>query len=669
MKRMSLAFSILIVFVLICIAAVIVLLPSPQAAITAAQVQTVYRITDSFIQQLDPKAPQLNQLFADAKNAGANSLLWDAPIQDKKMFGEVAKQTAKQNLGFVVALDMQIEQKEKDALVKKYPISGICGVDHSNKGLKIYPPQTEGLQQIVLPDESGAEFYSLWAQATPMIPVAAGTDGQNHIALCQQLQNPPAIPQTALTENAALSIGLPSPDQKTTAEQHFVAGTADPALPLLVNGQPVEVQNGGFWGVFVPLQEGENTITATQEGQTSSLIITRTKPKEGSWIPTNPTPDGSEALEAGQFIQITSPLASLLSDYEEDGSILQTVYQGAVAQVEESIEFTRGKKQTHAYRVQDGWILAKDCQPLKEYSTQQLTAVNVRQEGRNSIFRLEGGTPLVTAERTENSLTLFLSGAVLNGSVWQETGMAQAITFEQKENGLLLRFEFPQNALWGWSVDYAENAAEIILKAPPELSQNPVTPLEGITILLDAGHGLDDLGALGPMGAEGPTEKDLNLGAALATKQRLEQLGATVLMSREEDVFPTLVERNQQLRQEKPDLFLALHHNSIPLTKDVNEIHGVECYYFYPSGKLLAQNLADTVSRFLERQNRGEKYNYFYVTRSDICPAVLLEIGFTPNPEEYSNCASAEGIAKTAYAISQAVENTLQGKTPPTDEK
>lgn len=669
MKRMPLFFSALAVLVLVVAAAFIVLLPSPQAAVTAQQVQTLYRITDSFVQQLDPKAPQLAPLFADAKSAGANSLLWDAPIQDKKLFGEVAKQTAKQNLGFVVALDMQTEPKEKDALAKKYPISGFCGVDLSANELKIYPPQTEGLQQIVLPDDSGAEFYSLWAQAVPMVPIAAGTDGQNHVVLCQQLQNPPTTPQTALTTKAALSIGLPPPDQKTTAEQHFVAGTADPALPLLVNEQPVEVQKGGFWGVVVPLQEGENTITVTQAGQTASLVITRTKPKEGAWTPKDPVSDGSEALEAGQLIQITSPLASLLSDYEDDDTILQTVYQGAVAQVEESVEFTRGKKQTHAYRINGGWILAKDCQPMKEASTQQLTAVAFRQEGRNSIFRFEGGTPLVTADRTEDSLSLFLSGAVLNGSLWAETGMAQAITFEQKETGLLLRFEFPQNALWGWSVDYAENAAEIILKAAPELTQNPAAPLEGITILLDAGHGLDDLGALGPMGADGPTEKDLNLGVALAAKQRLEQLGAVVFMSREEDVFPTLAERNQQLRQTKPDLFIALHHNSIPLTKDVNEVHGVECYYFYPSGKLLAENLADTVSRFLQRQNRGERYNYFYVTRSDICPAVLLEIGFTPNPAEYSSCASAEGIAKTAYAISKAVEDTLKGKKPQINEK
>ena len=111
-------------------------------------------------------------------------------------------------------------------------------------------------------------------------------------------------------------------------------------------------------------------------------------------------------------------------------------------------------------------------------------------------------------------------------------------------------------------------------------------------------------------GAHGPCEKDLNLAVALSAKQRLEQLGATVVMSRQEDVFPTLAERNQQLRQVKPDIFVSVHHNSIALTRDVNEVHGVECYYFHDSGKLLAQNLAQSVSELTQRNNRGDKYNY-----------------------------------------------------------
>ncbi len=669
MKKKALLWSALGVAVMIAAAAMIVLWPSPKAAVSAEELQRLYRITDSYISQLDPKHPQTQQLFVAARQAGANGLLWHGSIENQQLVGQVARQAAKEGLGFVVALDIETDPAIKIRLMKKYPISGLCAYDLSDNDAKIFAPQTEGLRQIVLPDSSGAEFYSLWAQGISMSPVVASTNGQNHTILCSQLQNPPVAPQAALTPEASLSIGVPHQDPKTTAQQHFVAGRADPTLPLLVNGQEVVVHKGGFWGILMPLQEGENTITATQEGQTVSTVITRIKPQEGIWEPKQPEPDGSEQLEAGALIQITSPLASLLSDYKDDDSILQTVYQGAVARVEESAAFVRGRKQTHAYRVQQGWILAKDCTPLEKTEVQALKAADFRQQGRDYIFPLHGGTPLAIAERTDTTLTLFLSGAVLEGPLWEQKGIAKEIGFEQTENGLLLRFEFPPKGLWGWSVDYGEQGTEIILKAPPTLSQSPERPLEGIVVMLDAGHGLEDLGALGPMGPAGPGEKDLNLAVALAAKQRLEQMGAVVMMTREGDTFPTLADRNRQLRQQKPDLFLSLHHNSIPLTKDANEIHGVECYYFYPSGKALAQNLADTVSRFLNRQNRGEKYNYFYVTRSDICPAVLLEIGFTPNPAEYSDCASADGIAKTAYAIGQGVQDTLQGKLPQGDEK
>ena len=191
-------------------------------------------------------------------------------------------------------------------------------------------------------------------------------------------------------------------------------------------------------------------------------------------------------------------MASLLSDYEDDDSILQTVYQGAVAVVEESVEFTRGTKSTHAYKVAGGWLLAKDVEPL-EGEMPTLSQVTLRQEERNTILRLEGVSPLVTAQRSNASLTLYLSGITLGCELPTEAGFAQ-LTSQQQETGVALTFTFAENALWGWSIDYGEGFAEIILKQSPTLSENAQTPLAGITVLLDPGHGLEDLGALGPMG-------------------------------------------------------------------------------------------------------------------------------------------------------------------------
>ena len=54
-------------------------------------------------------------------------------------------------------------------------------------------------------------------------------------------------------------------------------------------------------------------------------------------------------------------------------------------------------------------------------------------------------------------------------------------------------------------------------------------------------------------------------------------------------------------------------------------------------------------------------YNYFYVTRSNLCPAVLLETGFVSSPAEYQSCAGDLGLWAEGGAIAQAVLDCVPG--------
>ena len=103
---------------------------------------------------------------------------------------------------------------------------------------------------------------------------------------------------------------------------------------------------------------------------------------------------------------------------------------------------------------------------------------------------------------------------------------------------------------------------QLTLKTPPAASDDPLLPLKNVRILLDAGHGGTDPGALGVGGEGVPQEKDLNLMAAQGAQQRLEQLGAEVIMLRSDDTFFSLDERLLKISEVQPDFFLSLHHNS-----------------------------------------------------------------------------------------------------------
>ncbi len=90
------------------------------------------------------------------------------------------------------------------------------------------------------------------------------------------------------------------------------------------------------------------------------------------------------------------------------------------------------------------------------------------------------------------------------------------------------------------------------------ISRGDASPLGPAHIVLDAGHGGTEPGAVGPTGL---TEKELNLGVVLRVRQRLERLGATVVLTRDGDHNITTKARGRIAVAVDPALFVSVHHN------------------------------------------------------------------------------------------------------------
>ncbi len=115
------------------------------------------------------------------------------------------------------------------------------------------------------------------------------------------------------------------------------------------------------------------------------------------------------------------------------------------------------------------------------------------------------------------------------------------------------------------------------------------------TIMIDAGHGGNDPGAIGKMGT---MEKDITLDIAMRLKARLLKTGRyRVLMTREEDVAVSLNKRVEIAKEARADLFISVHLNYLP-SKPINII---ETYYFGPTSDERTLKLA-------ERENAGSEY-------------------------------------------------------------
>ena len=208
---------------------------------------------------------------------------------------------------------------------------------------------------------------------------------------------------------------------------------------------------------------------------------------------------------------------------------------------------------------------------------------------------------------------------------------------------------------------YMETTAKgfdlIMLKsANKSNASNSKLPLKDYTILLDPGHGGSDSGARGLLGSSF-TEKTINLNTALVLKSKLENLGATVKMTRESDVDMSLKARLEYSLKVKPDLFLSIHADSLNDTEDLSKVFGFSVFYKDPVAKSLSNSLLNQVLYDLSRKDRGANVKNFYVTRGTWSPSVLIETGFVGNPVEYEWLMDSKSQSLLADSLARGIVN------------
>lgn len=214
-------------------------------------------------------------------------------------------------------------------------------------------------------------------------------------------------------------------------------------------------------------------------------------------------------------------------------------------------------------------------------------------------------------------------------------------------------------------------------------------------VVIDAGHGGKDAGAVGRK----VQEKDLNLDVSLrlASKIRTAYPEVKVILTRSSDVFLQLQERANIVNKNKADLFICIHTNAaenkashgaevfilgsddtgknldvamrenavMKLEADYKtryqgfDPNSVESYIMFDlmQNMYLDQSLQfaslvqDQFTKGLKREDRGVRQAAFWVLLKSACPSVLVEMGFVSNVDEEKYLASDQGKREITEAL------------------
>ncbi|MBF0499785.1 MAG: N-acetylmuramoyl-L-alanine amidase [Candidatus Riflebacteria bacterium] len=187
-----------------------------------------------------------------------------------------------------------------------------------------------------------------------------------------------------------------------------------------------------------------------------------------------------------------------------------------------------------------------------------------------------------------------------------------------------------------------------------------ISPLAGLVIMLDPGHGGEDSGAVGSGGLK---EATVNLRVARYLRQLLTADGATILMTREQDETVSLQKRVDMAKQRKPDLFVSIHHNaSLGKTKtNRGEI------YFNALDDGLPLQLANEMSRELGNSRLASGSfvipGGYFVLRNNSVPALLTEASYISMPENEKALSTGRALTKEALVFRQAIRKVFDHPT------
>lgn len=194
------------------------------------------------------------------------------------------------------------------------------------------------------------------------------------------------------------------------------------------------------------------------------------------------------------------------------------------------------------------------------------------------------------------------------------------------------------------------------------LEQVSSIPVSTHTIILDAGHGYPDGGAVG---TDGSIESDLNLNIVLKLQTLLESSNCNVILTRSDEngIYETTADsiRKQKIsdmenrvkiaNNSNAELFLSIHQNKLPQS----QYSGFQTFFKNKdeTSKQIAENIQTSLDNFIKKEKLRtiKSISGIYLTKNVNIPLVIVECGFLSNEQENKLLQTDEYQNELAWSI------------------
>ncbi|MBU1637092.1 N-acetylmuramoyl-L-alanine amidase [bacterium] len=433
----------------------------------------------------------------------------------------------------------------------------------------------------------------------------------------------------------------------------FVLGNVVPPEGLLkINGHRVAIDDYGAFLAFLPLRKGNETksweLNLIQQGDSVALTfpyqIAEDREVETTDSMNAMLPAVVEVIAPHSHIRTTAegsyylfpPVGNRLRATGSEGEFLTIELGTSTAVIE-----TRFVAFTKDTTVEQSFLGDGVCEVLEDWSVCrfELSAA--------AIWRAE----LTPDHRT---LDVLLYNAVSRIDRIQfdiNDRFVEDIVWHQEPDGLLLSLRLNAPVTRGYHIDFVNGQFEISVRQPFEARDKQ---LKRKIIVVDAGHGGEFDGAIGPLGNK---EKDITLRWAKLLASALEHKGAIVVLTREYDEAKSLYDRIEIARGVHADCFVSLHGNALPDGIDPSTRSGTGTYYY----QSLSRNAAESIHGHLLKagglRDDGLWDANFAVARPTEFPAVLIEAAYLMHPREERLLMNEEFLSRMANAVVRGLED------------